>query len=117
MSKKEELVTALDDAAFRLLRKVGKDGTVSAQDSAILVEEVKAFGEVVKYAEIRVGLIPKDNKADAKFVGIKETFHGINRTPRGRRAASPPPAESGPTSAAINLLLAADAGDNGDEAE
>ena len=115
MSKKDALVEAIDKAALGLLQKISGDSSMEAQDSAILVEQVKAFGEIVKWAQARPSLIPKDDKAAEKFVKLKDDFHGVNRTPRGRRAADPSPAESRSSSAAINLLVT-DIGDGGDEA-
>jgi hypothetical protein len=111
MSKKDSLVEAIDATALGLLQKISGDSTMTTQDSAILVEQVKAFGEIVKWAQVRPSLIPKDNQADAKFAKLKDDFHGVNRTPRGRRAAGPPPAEVGPTSPAL-ALVGADAGDD-----
>ena len=109
MSKKDSLVEAIDKTALGLLQKISGDSTMTTQDSAILVEQVKAFGEIVKWAQARPSLIPKDNQADAKFAKLKDDFHGVNRTPRGRRAADPAPAEIGTpsASAAINLLAGA----------
>jgi hypothetical protein len=117
MSKKDSLVEAIDRTALGLLQKISGDNTMTTQDSAILVEQVKAFGEIVKWAQARPSLIPKDNQADAKFAKLKDDFHGVNRTPRGRRAADPPPAESSPASPALALLAAGAGDDDGDEDE
>ena len=117
MSKKDELVEAIDKTALGLLQKISGDSTMTTQDSAILVEQVKAFGEIVKWAQARPSLMPKDNQADMKFAKLKDDFHGVSRTPRGRRAAGSPPAESRPPpdSPALALLAASIGDDSGTE--
>jgi Zonular occludens toxin (Zot) len=98
---KEALVEAIDSTAFTLLRKIGGDATMTTQESAILTEQVKAFGEIVKWAQARPGLIPKEEvKTDAKFAKMKDDFHAASsRAPRGRRATDSSPIEISPADA------------------
>ena len=91
----DTLVEAIDKTAFKLLRKIAVDDTITQQDSAILTEQVKAFGEIVKWAQARPSLIPKEDARDAKFAGMKEKFHESSRTPRGRRGAGSPAIDLG----------------------
>jgi hypothetical protein len=108
---KEDLVDAIDKTAFKLLRKIGGDDTITPQDSAILTEQVKAFGEIVKWAQARPLLVPKDEgKSDAKFARIKDDFHASGRTPRSRRSPDPPAAEVGPAADAGNSDADTDTG-------
>ena len=94
---KDDLVAAIDKTAFTLLRKIDSGGTMTEKESIILTEQVKSFAEVVKWATVRVGLVPKENTSDAKFALIKGEFHNAaSRTPRSRRAAGASPAEVGP---------------------
>ncbi len=105
MKKGEDIVDAIDNAAFRLLQKIGGEDNMSPEDSAILAGEFKAFGEIVKWAEIRPGLIPKADQSDAKFSKMKDDFHANGRAPRGRRTNGKAQAQSGSASAAISLLV------------
>ena len=104
INEKEDLVAAIDRTAFKLLRKIGGDDTITAQDSAILTEQVKAFGEIVKWATARRELVPKQ-EADSKFSVIKGSFHAASRTPRSRRSANQASAEG-----SADADLGADAG-------
>jgi len=108
MSQKDELLEEIDAAAFRLLRKIGAKDTMSTEASDILVGEIKAFGEIVKYAEVRADLMPKDG-ADAKFAKMKDAFHAAGRTPRSRRAAGAPAAQIRSSSPALSLISGGDA--------
>ena len=92
----ESLVEAIDRTAFTLLQKIGGAGTMDQKASSILTEQVKAFGEIVKWATARQELVPKDEKrSDAKFTAIKDVFYA-DRAPRNRRVNRATEIESSP---------------------
>jgi hypothetical protein len=99
MSKpdRDDLIAEIDNTARILLRKIGGDSNLTKDQSIILGEQVKAFGEILKWAAIRKDLLPKvENKANT-FTLIKDRFHenAASRTPRSRRSAGAPSPEAG----------------------
>src|SRR5579863_80839 len=88
----KSLVEAIDDTAFKLLQKIGGDSNVASE---LFTEQVKAFDVVVRWAEKRESLVPKEVK-DSKFDGIKRDFHAFGAKGRGRgsRSQASPRADS-----------------------
>lgn len=81
-----EIISAIDKTALSLLRKIDGDSSLTPDQATIFTEQVRAFGEIVKWAQARQLLLPKDETPkDSKFVGIKSDFHAASAKDRNRR--------------------------------
>jgi hypothetical protein len=79
-----DLIAQIDDTAHALLQRIRGGGINSAEQSAILTEQVKAFDVVAKWAVARKELLPKEEPKAAKFASMKGEFHGGNSAARNR---------------------------------
>ncbi len=81
------LVEEIDKTAFKLLQKIGGDSNLTADQSTIFTEQVKAFAVVVSWAEKRESLVSKTK--DSVFDGLKRDFHAVGAKTRGRGGRPP----------------------------
>lgn len=96
----DSLLAEIDNTAITLLSKIKGGDSVSSGaadpqiDRELLMEQVKAFAEVVKWAQIRSELINANTpKKDTKLDGLKSRFGGS--ASGGRRGRPPKPSEDG----------------------
>ena len=109
-----DLLVQIDATARTLLRKIGGDGNLTKQQSEILTEQVKAFDVVVKWAQVRKDLLPREEPRATKFASMKGQFHGgSGPAPRNRGSASEATREDRAVPAAPGPPDA-DPGDGGD---
>ena len=71
----DDLIAQIDTTAFTLLQRIGGGGINTAEQSAILTEQVKAFDAIVKWAGVRKDLLPKEEPKATRFAEMKESFH------------------------------------------
>ena len=79
-----DLIAQIDATARALLQRIDGGGINSAEQSAILTEQVKAFDVVAKWAVARKELIPKEEPKANKFASMKGQFHGGSPAARNR---------------------------------
>ena len=102
------IVEAIDKTALNLLLKIDGDSSLTPDQATIFTEQVKAFGEIVKWAQTRATLLPKDDTPkDSKFVGIKSSFHAVS-------AKSGDRGSGGKAKAPSNTPIATSSDDSGD---
>ncbi len=111
-NKDPDLIQAIDVTAHKLLRKIGGDSKLSGDESAIFVEQVKAFDVVVRWAQARKALLPVEDKKDTKFAGLKRDFH-VGAKTRDRGSSSAAAVES----SSVVAFPGADDEPDGDDAE
>ena len=100
MAAKDDLLVQIDATALTLLQRIGGGGINTAEQSAILTEQVKAFDAIVKWASVRKDLLPKEEPKANKFASMKGAFHdgsgpaagnrrGAGKTAHGKDGAVP----------------------------
>ena len=103
-----DLIAQIDATARSLLQRIDGGGINSAEQSAILTEQVKAFDVVAKWAVARKELIPKEEPKANKFANMKGQFHGGGPAARNRGGSGK---ASGKDSAFPGAAPAAGSGD------
>jgi hypothetical protein len=73
----DDLIARIDNTALTLLQRIGGGGINTAEQSAILTEQVKAFDAIVKWASVRKDLLPKEEPKATKFGAMKSAFHDV----------------------------------------
>lgn len=110
-----DLIAQIDSTARTLLRRIEGGVNMKADESAILSEQVKAFDAIVKWANVRKDLLPKDEKPkDTKFAGIKSAFRS-GATPRNRGGPGGSAAGKDSAVSAASAPAGADDGDGDEE--
>lgn len=100
-SGKKKLIDELDETAISLLRRVRGESDLDKGSVELLVEQVKGFDSVVKWADVRQKVNPEETKQGSKFDDIRDTFHGSKNGSGGGRGRSAAPADESDDAASL----------------